>query len=173
MQKVTLPNPSLLWGNWQEIPLFFLDDIPPGVGQSGKSKWCDFSWQYCFWTADPFPGTNFSRLWRIFFDGKQKEPVEELWIISEKEHGKDVVSILPDLRINLSWTGKAYVWIHTWQCPRWHQQKKRGKYSYPRPLSYQNTKKFIIFTFTNPRIVSAEKEVVATFTLQLFLTILS
>ena len=44
--------------------------------------------------------------------------------------------------------------------------KKGGKCNHPRPLNYQNIKRSIIkFTCTNLRIVSAEKDVVETFTL--------
>ena len=59
-----------------------------------------------------------------------------------------------------------------WQCPRIHQENKRKKYNYPKLLNYQNNKKFIIkFTCTNPRIVSAEKDVVETLTLHLWITL--
>ena len=59
-----------------------------------------------------------------------------------------------------------------WQCPRRHKVNKGEKYKHTRPLNYQNIKNMILkFTCTNPRIVSAEKDVVETFTSQLLITL--
>jgi len=52
-------------------------------------------------------------------------------------------------------------------CPRRLKVNKGEKYNHSRPLNYQNIKTIIIeFTCTNPRNVSAKKDVVETFTLQ-------
>jgi len=55
---------------------------------------------------------------------------------------------------------------------RRNQEMKKKKYNHPRPLNYQNIKKFILkFTCTDQRIVSAEKDIVETFMLQLLITL--
>jgi len=57
-------------------------------------------------------------------------------------------------------------------CPRILKVHKGGKYNHSRPLHYQNMRKIVIkFACTNPRIVSAKRDVVETFTLQLLITL--
>ena len=57
-------------------------------------------------------------------------------------------------------------------CPRGLKFNKGEKHNHSRPLNYQNIKKFIIkFTCTDPGIVSAKKDVVETFMLQLLITL--
>jgi len=41
-------------------------------------------------------------------------------------------------RLSLCRTGKRFVCIYMWQCPRRHKTNKGGKYNHPRPLNYQN-----------------------------------
>ena len=91
--------------------IFLCGDIHPGVRWSGKSKWYDLSLHKSFCSADPFPSTNFSELWEILFRGKTERETEstEGVVVNEKEHRKDAVTIISDLRINLSRTGKKNV----------------------------------------------------------------
>jgi len=72
----------------------------------------------------------------------------------------------------ISEDGKLIVWSHMFPCPRRLKVSKGEKYIHSRLLNYPNIKKNIIkFTCTNPRNVSAKKDVVGTFTLQLLITL--
>jgi len=51
----------------QGLSLNFCTDIHQGVGWLVVGKRYYFSLHKNFRTADPFPGTNFSQLWRDFF----------------------------------------------------------------------------------------------------------
>ena len=87
---------------------------------------------------------------------------------------KNAVNFFSGLGINLSRTENNVFGIICDNVSEDTKKRTPGKqHNQPRLLNDQNTKKFIIkLMCTNPRIVSAEKDVVETFTLQLLNTLL-
>ena len=62
----TRPTPCFRENNKGYRCFFYADRHGGGVGRPGDRKWYHFSLCEIFGTADPFPGFNFSQLWREF-----------------------------------------------------------------------------------------------------------
>ena len=107
-----------LVGNWRTVLLFLIA---------------------FFRTADPFPGTNFSQLWREFFSWRELKKGDVRRIVDEKVYRKaqrqfsQISGWISGGRENSCL--ESYV-----PCPRRRKVNKGEKYIHSRPLNYQNIK---------------------------------